>query len=122
LKVDNNLRLLGNISEYEKSWYYRNCYAFALPSIAEGFGLPVAEAMSVGKPVFLSDRTALPEIGSDLAFYFRDFTAQHMQKVFTSGMQQYRDENMHNAIRQHSESFCWDKAAAEYLNIYRTLY
>jgi glycosyltransferase involved in cell wall biosynthesis len=122
LKVAEYLNILGPINENEKSWYYRNCYAFAFPSIAEGFGLPVAEAMSVGKPVFLSDRTALPEIGSNLAFYFRDFTAEHMQNVFLTGMEEYKNKEMHEVIRQHSESFSWDKAANEYLDIYRSLY
>lgn len=122
LKVDDNLRMLGNITEHEKSWYYRNCYAFAFPSIAEGFGLPVTEAMSVGKPVFLSDKTALPEIGSNVAFYFRDFSEKHMQTVFEKGMEQYEKRNMEGAIRQRSEDFCWDKAAKEYLNVYRSLY
>jgi glycosyltransferase involved in cell wall biosynthesis len=122
LRIEDNLRLLGAITEPEKAWYYNNCYAFALPSIAEGFGLPVTEAMSVGKPVFLSDKTALPEIGKDVAFYFRDFNATHMQKVFTRGMRQYRRKNMEHAIRVHSESFNWDKAASEYINVYRSLY
>lgn len=122
LRVDQNLRLLGNISEKEKSWYYRNCYAFALPSIAEGFGLPVTEAMSVGKPVFLSSRTALPEIGSNMAFYFQDFSEAHMQTVFTTGMETYREKKMKRAIVKHSENFSWDKAVEQYLNVYRSLY
>jgi glycosyltransferase involved in cell wall biosynthesis len=122
LRVDENLRILGSISENEKSWYYRNCYAFALPSIAEGFGLPVTEAMSVGKPVFLSNRTALPEIGSNMAFYFQDFSASHMQHIFERGMQQYQERKMEQAIQQHCQSFSWDKAANEYLQVYRSLY
>lgn len=122
LRVDQNLRMLGSISENEKSWYYRNCYAFALPSVAEGFGLPVTEAMSVGKPVFLSDRTALPEIGSNMAFYFHDFTASHMQNVFQAGMQRYEDQKMEQAIQHHCKNFSWDKAASEYLKVYRSLY
>ncbi len=122
LKVENSLRVLGSISEMEKSWYLSNCFAFALPSLAEGFGLPVAEAMSVGKPVFLSDKTALPEIGRDMAFYFNDFNASNMQQVFTRGMRQYEELNMCDAIKERSTSFCWTKTAKEYINIYRSLY
>ena len=121
LRIEDNLRVLSSITEREKSWYYRHCYAFAFPSLAEGFGLPVTEAMSVGKPVFLSDRTALPEIGSDSAFYFRDFNAGHMQEVFTNGMRQYEVANMHDSIIKRSSSFSWDLAAAQYLEIYRSL-
>ncbi len=122
LGVEDNLRMLGSISEPEKSWYYRNCYAFTLPSIAEGFGLPVAEAMSVGKPVFLSDRTALPEIGSKFAFYFRDFSEEHMNTVFKKGMEKYRQHNMEPAIVKHSENFKWERAVDQYLSVYRSLY
>jgi glycosyltransferase involved in cell wall biosynthesis len=68
--IKENIRILGQVSETEKSWYFNNCTAFAFPSNAEGFGLPVTEAMSVGKPIFLSLRTALPEIGGDAAFLF----------------------------------------------------
>jgi glycosyltransferase involved in cell wall biosynthesis len=121
MRVEENVRVLGDISEPEKSWYYQNCYAFALPSIAEGFGLPVAEAMSAGKPVFLSNRTALPEIGSTAAFYFRDFNALHMQQVFADGMERYETENMQQLIRDRGASFCWDKAAKEYIDVYRSL-
>lgn len=122
MRVEQKLRVLGNISEPEKSWYYQNCYAFALPSIAEGFGLPVTEAMSAGKPVFLSNRTALPEIGSNAAFYFRDFNASHMQKVFEDGMVQYETQNMEQLIRDRGASFCWNKAAKQYIEVYRSLY
>lgn len=122
MRVEENVRVLGDISEPEKSWYYQNCYAFALPSIAEGFGLPVTEAMSAGKPVFLSNRTALPEIGSTAAFYFRDFNAINMQKVFADGMEQYETQNMQQLIRDRGASFCWDKAAKEYIDVYRSLF
>lgn len=122
MDVDNDVRLLGSISENEKSWYYRNCYAFAMPSVAEGFGLPVAEAMSVGKPVFLSNRAALPEIGSSVAFYFEDFSADHMQDVFLAGMRNYEQHKMQEVIMQRAADFCWDKAAHQYLEVYRSLY
>jgi glycosyltransferase involved in cell wall biosynthesis len=121
LGVEEKLRVLGPITEPEKSWYYRNCYAFAFPSLSEGFGLPVAEAMSVGKPVFLSDRTSLPEIGRDAAFYFNDFDEHRMQHVFTRGMQTYKDDKMENLIKQRSSEFCWQKAASQYLELYRSL-
>ncbi|CAN5767141.1 glycosyltransferase family 1 protein [soil metagenome] len=119
--VEKKLHVLGIISETEKSWYFENCYAFASPSMAEGFCLPVTEAMSVGKPMFLSSRTALPEIGGKVAFYFSDFDGNNMQNVFLKGMQQYKITNMQHAIRERGSEFCWEKAAAQYLEIYRSL-
>jgi glycosyltransferase involved in cell wall biosynthesis len=121
LGVEEKVRMLGTISEPEKSWYYQNCYAFTSVSLAEGFGLPVTEAMSVGKPLFLSDRTALPEIGKDVAFYFRDFSAHQMQDVFASGMKIYQNTNMKDDIKKRGSDFCWEKAAGQYLKIYRSV-
>lgn len=121
LGVEEKVRVLGSISEPEKSWYYENCYAFTCPSLAEGFGLPVTEAMSLGKPLFLANKTALPEIGKDVAFYFKDFTALQMQNDFASGMERYQNTTMKDDIKKRGSEFCWEKAALQYLDIYRTL-
>jgi glycosyltransferase involved in cell wall biosynthesis len=122
LGVEDNVRLLGRISENEKSWYFNYCRAFAFPSISEGFGLPVVEAMSCGKPLFLSDRTALPEIGGDVSFYFRDFNPDHVLQVFNSGMEKYNANGLSERIKQRSHNFCWNKSARQYLEVYRSLY
>lgn len=122
LGVEDNVHLLGRISENEKSWYFNHCNAFAFPSISEGFGLPVVEAMSCGKPLFLSDKTALPEIGGDVSFYFRDFQPEHMEEVFHIGMSLYEAEGFQQKIRERSMSFNWHKAARQYLEVYRSLY
>ncbi len=58
--ISDRVILLGAVTENEKHWLYQNCKAFVFPSLAEGFGLPVIEAMSLGKPVFLSNKTSLP--------------------------------------------------------------
>lgn len=122
LGVENNVRLLGAISEPEKSWYYNHCSAFAFPSISEGFGLPVVEAMTCGKPLFLSARTALPEIGGDVSFYFKDFHPDHIQNVFANGMKIYNSNGLREKIKARGNSFSWRKAAMEYLKVYRSLY
>ncbi len=119
--VENKLQVLGTISETEKSWYFKNCYAFASPSTAEGFCMPVTEAMSVGKPLFLSGKTALPEIGGKVAFYFPDFTGSTMQDTFSNGMRQYALLNMENAIKKRGLDFCWEKAARKYMEVYESL-
>lgn len=120
--VANRVILTGPISEKDKYWYYKNCKAFAFPSLAEGFGLPVIEAMYFGKPVFLSRLTSLPEVGGTLAYYFDGFDAHQMQLVFEKGMEHYRQTNPAEAIQQHAVSFNWKNAAAQYLDVYRELY
>lgn len=122
LGVQDNVHFLGRVSETEKSWYFNNCSAFAFPSISEGFGLPVVEAMSCGKPLFLSDRTALPEIGGDVSFYFHDFNPEHVQRVFDLGMLSYNTNGLSKKIKERSYNFNWHKAARQYLEVYRSLY
>ncbi len=122
MDIQDNVHLVGQISENEKSWYFNNCKAFAFPSTAEGFGLPVAEAMSAGKPLFLSNKTALPEIGGKVAFYFSSFEPEHMHKVFSEGIFEYQKNGLANKIINRGKEFNWDNASAEYLKIYQSLY
>lgn len=121
MNICDRVRIVPDISEQEKSWYFNNCYAFVMPSIAEGFGLPVTEAMSVGKPAFLSCNTALPEIGGDKAFYFNDFSADSMVDVLDRGMERYHNDAMQQQIIDHSHAFSWKRAAEKYMEIYRSL-
>lgn len=117
------VHLVGTISEAEKYWYYKHCSAFLFPSLAEGFGLPVIEAMQFGKPVFLSDRTSLPEIGGKLAYYFNhDFNRNDMICEFNNGMNDfYNNPKKAELIKQHALQFSWANAAKNYWNIYESL-
>ena len=120
--VEDRLRLLGPVTENEKSWYLSNCRAFVHPSRAEGFGLPVVEAMSFGKPVFISKLTSLPEIGGNAAFYFSSFDETHIQHAYHQGMQRYKTENMAGVIKKRSQDFSWEKSARDYIRVYQSLF
>ncbi len=119
--VQDRVHLTGPISEEEKSWYFRNCLAFAFPSLAEGFGFPVVEAMHYGKPVFLSDHASLPEIGGSEAYYFTDFDPAAMREVFARGMADHQAQGRAEQLRQRALRYSWDRAAQDYLSIYRKL-
>jgi glycosyltransferase involved in cell wall biosynthesis len=119
--VQDRVHLVGPVSEGEKHWYYQQCAAFMFPSFAEGFGLPVVEAMHYGKPVFLSKETCLPEVGGDAAYYFSAFDADTMQRQFGEGMQHYTQQQPQEKIRQRALFFNWKKAAEDYIEVYREL-
>lgn len=121
LGLADRFHITGPISEGEKSWYMHHCEAFVHPSLAEGFGLPVLEAMSIGKPVFLSDKTSLPEIGGDAAFYFRNFNSGHMADVLRKGLDAFTGEGSEDRVKAHANRFSWGKTATEYAKVYRTL-
>ena len=92
-----------------------------MPSLAEGFGAPVVEAMVFGKPLFLSRLTSLPEIGGDVAFYFDDFREENMQQIFKEGMSNYKKNGLADKIMQRGNDFSWEEKAREYIEVYRSL-
>lgn len=122
LGVSDRLHVLGPVSEGDKAWYYSNCFAFMFPSVAEGFGLPVTEAMAFGKPLFLSPLTSLPEIGGDTAFYFPTFQPEAVQQLFKQGMERYETEKLAEKIKARGQTFNWEKSARAYIDVYRSLF
>lgn len=115
--LNDRLFLVGTIKEEHKLWYYKNACAFVFPSLLEGFGLPVAEAMSLGLPLFISDKTSLPEVGGPDAYYFKNFDPQSMKDVFENGMKDFSAEKKARLIER-SKKFDWKKAATAYLALY----
>jgi glycosyltransferase involved in cell wall biosynthesis len=119
--VENRLIFTGPVSENDKQWYYKNCNAFVFPSIAEGFGLPVIEAMYFGKPVLLSTSSSLPEIGGDNAYYFKDFDPESMSLILKESLSHYEHHHPEELIKQRALSFNWKHTARQYINIYQSL-
>jgi glycosyltransferase involved in cell wall biosynthesis len=64
-----NIHWLGRLSDGEMAALLQESLCLAFPSLTEGFGLPVLEAMALGCPVVVSDRASLPEICGDAALY-----------------------------------------------------
>lgn len=115
--------LTGKIENGVRSWLYANCRAFLFPSIAEGFGLPVIEAMNYGKPVFLSKHTSLPEIGGDLAFYFDNFEEGDMSQLISDNLEVVSEdpERFSSKTKNYARKFNWENCIRQYLEIYQTI-
>lgn len=118
-KLD-NVTVLTSVSEAQKAWLYAQCQGLLFPSLAEGFGLPVIEAMYFGKPVFLSRLTSLPEVGGSLANYFDDFEPQAMRRTVQAGLARHDTPGMPEATRQWASRYDWDDCAQRYLERYVT--
>jgi len=118
LGLEKRFILLGTITEAEKIWLHQNCKAFLFPSLLEGFGLPVAEAMAQGKPLFLSRLTSLPEVGGVDAFYFDDFEGESMASVITQGLNHFTNEQKERLLKR-AQIFNWKKAANDYYEFYK---
>lgn len=103
----------GFVPDEQLALLYERCALFAYPSLGEGFGLPVLEAMAAGAPVLTSDRSSLPEIGGDAAAYCdpTDETAiANALKTLLSDPS--RLELMRAAGPARAAQFSWDRTAA----------
>lgn len=121
--VADRLLMPGPVDEATKWWLYAHCDAFLFPSLMEGFGLPVVEAMRFGKPVFCSPLTSVPEVGGPDAFYFPSFGPDAVVETFRNGMDTYRnDPALPDRLRLYSQQFRWDTVAADYWTLYQDVY
>lgn len=108
-----------DITDTQKAWLYENCEAFLLPSLTEGFGLPTIEAMYFGKPVFLSDRTCMPEIGGNKAYYWHSFEPDDMRAVIEEGLHQFNNKaSQCLLVQQHASQFTWSSCIDRYVELY----
>lgn len=109
----------GEVSDADRQWLYEHCEALVFPSLAEGFGFPVLEAMQCGKPVFISRRTSLPEIAAGHGFFFDSYEPEAMAAAYRDGMLAFvRDPGGPDRLRAHARTFTWPVAAARYVELY----
>lgn len=122
LGLENRFVYTGPVTDSEKYSYMKNCSLFAFPSIAEGFGLPVIEAMSFGKKVLLSNHTSLPEIGGSEAFYLEETSEDYMRFFGNERLLEILASSpREDQIKEWASQFSWDKASKKYWNIYNAL-
>ena len=122
LGVADRLLMPGPVDEPSKLWLYAHCDAFLFPSLSEGFGLPVVEAMSFGKPVFLSNLTSLPEVGGKEAYYFDSFEPERMAQTLHDGLVDFEQNPLREQrLRRRAAEYSWSNLAKGYWSLYRRL-
>ncbi len=117
-----NVVLLGVVPEAEKVWLYAHCEAFLFPSLFEGFGLPVIEAMQFGKPVFSSRETSLKEIGGKFAYFWKNFDPHEMKQLIDENLDKfYQDKDLAEKEKEYAHSFSYEKHFEAYEKLYTTI-
>ena len=102
--------------------FYAQSFALIFPSLLEGFGLPVLEAMAAGCPVVCSDRASLPEVGGDCVIYFNpeEATGGAQGLVKLAKDESFRKDLVQRA-RVRAATMTWAHHADSLRNIYRDL-
>ncbi|MFA6096734.1 MAG: glycosyltransferase family 1 protein [Candidatus Paceibacterota bacterium] len=109
----------GNVIKDQLNCLYERAMIFAMPSLYEGFGLPVIEAMSCGLPCVVSRNSSLAEIGKDAALFFDPYDVSDIAKKIALFLD---DEKLRAEYSQKSferaKFFNWEKAAKMHLDVF----
>jgi glycosyltransferase involved in cell wall biosynthesis len=110
---------LGYLGTKDLADLLRHAHAFVMPSLYEGFGLPLVEAMACGCPVIASDRGSLPEIAGAGAQCFDAFDVKGMAKALSALLRSPEELQQKKSIAlKRAADFSWDKAARETISVY----
>lgn len=106
--------LTGYVERQDLPVLYSSAAFFVYPSLYEGFGLPVLEAMACGTAVLTSNVSSLPEVGGDVALYFNPESVEELTKqlIFLIQNNKEREERAERSLKR-AEGFSWEKAARE---------
>ncbi|MDZ7639332.1 MAG: glycosyltransferase family 1 protein [Bryobacterales bacterium] len=102
--------------------FYARASIFAFPTIDEGFGMPVLEAMSWGLPVITSDRSSIPEVAGDAALLVNPERTSAIEEALLHLVSNLGErERLSNLGRVRAAQFRWEDAVAETYQLYREL-
>jgi glycosyltransferase involved in cell wall biosynthesis len=117
--VEDRVKFLENVSDEDLPEFYKEAELFVLPSLYEGFGLPVLEAMKNGCPVATSDISSLPEAGGDAAAYFNPEDATDIAKTIEKILSDAKlRSDMIKKGHEQVKKFSWEKAAREVIDVF----
>jgi glycosyltransferase involved in cell wall biosynthesis len=122
LGLANRFIALSHVSDTVLQQLYRDAMVFIFPSLYEGFGIPVLEAMQCNCPALLSNNSSLPEVGGNAATYFDPFTEGDMQlKLDTLVKDSEARTRMVKEGREQLKKFNWDATAHGHIGVYKNL-
>lgn len=117
---DVELKIANNISIENLVELYSNALCFVYPSLYEGFGIPVLEAMACGCPVITSNISSLPEVGGQAAIYVDPLSVNDITEKIKYVLSLNRERLTKEGFAQVSK-FSWEKTARETVKVYEEL-
>jgi glycosyltransferase involved in cell wall biosynthesis len=122
LGLNGRVHFTGYINHHDLVLYYQNCEIFIFPSLFEGFGLPVLEAMASGAACLISNRPALDEVGADAAEYFEPESPESIAEKLNALLNnQSKLSKMRSAGQKYARKFTWENTALKTIEIYENI-
>ena len=120
--IEEKVKFLDSVTDEDLPCFYKNAICFVLPSLYEGFGLPVLEAMKYGCPVVTSKISSLPEAGGDAALYV---DPQNIDDIKNKLELLINDKELRGKLIEKGyeqvKKFSWEKTARETLSVLKRI-
>jgi glycosyltransferase involved in cell wall biosynthesis len=120
LGLERHVVLTGHLPVRDLHPLYSGARLFAYPSLYEGFGIPVLEAMACGVPVVTSNTSSLPEVAGDAAYLIDPYDVRSMASAMEKVLQ---NENLAASLQakglERVKAFSWERAARQTLEVYK---
>ena len=120
LGLEGQVMFTGQIREQDKAPLYSAATVFAFPSLYEGFGMPVLEAMACGTPVVTSNRSALPEVAGDAGVLVDPYDTEAISQAIAELLDsQERREDLSRRGLDRARHFTWRQVAEQTVRVYQ---
>jgi glycosyltransferase involved in cell wall biosynthesis len=120
-KVASRVEIVGAVSDQRLKRFYEKASLFVFPSIHEGFGLPVAEAMAVGCPVLVGENSSLTEVTGGFCATFSESEAHALEGAIVRAVERYPFSRVAEGRAYVRERFRWERVARQMLSLYQRL-
>ncbi len=118
-RLKNRVYVLGHVPDHDLSALYSGAAALVYPSLYEGFGLPIVEAMACGCPVICSNAASMPEVAGDAAMLIDPARADDLAGAITTVLED--DQIRQTLIRKglaRAASFSWAETARQTMTVF----
>jgi len=119
LAIAKQVKLLKDIDDETLCCLYNRALALVYPSLYEGFGMPLLEAMACGCPIIASRIPSTVEVAGDCPIYFEPGKADDLLRAFDIVLSEGRNSGRLRTGLERVKSYSWDKTAAQTLEVYR---
>ena len=121
IKRDKSIIHLNNVPDEDLIYFYNLAECLLYPSLYEGFGLPVLEAMRCGCPVITSNTSSMPEVGGNAVILVNPRSIIEIKNSMEKIKNKSLRENLIKLGLKRSKDFSWKKCAKETLGVYENL-
>jgi glycosyltransferase involved in cell wall biosynthesis len=121
LGIQGRVHILENVTDQILCYLYNKAVGFVYPSLYEGFGIPLLEAMACGCPIVASHIPSTIEVAGQCPVYFKPTDADDLLNALDITLSEGRNSKRVQAGLERVKTYSWDKTAAETLKVYRAV-